>query len=224
MKLKDYFLSEKEEMKLFKFFKENKDEWARKRLVLSRQPVVNYMAAKFTRKGVLSFRDLVQEGNFGLFDAIDKYNFEKGAKFRTYSEIRVKGAMLDALVREFRRGVFGISRNQYPNLISLSNPIFQDEEGPKIEDTFFKSHDYAKNNDYKKIISILEDELNFIEKERDKSIVCLIQNKILADSKIDIKEIGKKFELHESRISQIWGEHKKRLKENPNLREMYENF
>ncbi len=41
--------------------------------------------------------DLVEVGIIGLIDALDKYVPEKGVKFRSYAEIRIRGAMLDYL-------------------------------------------------------------------------------------------------------------------------------
>jgi len=41
--------------------------------------------------------DLVSEGNFGLLDAIKKFDPERGIKFRTYCGTRIRGAMLDSL-------------------------------------------------------------------------------------------------------------------------------
>lgn len=41
--------------------------------------------------------DLIQEGMFGLMDAIDKFDPKRGIKFRTYCGTRIRGAMLDGL-------------------------------------------------------------------------------------------------------------------------------
>ena len=41
--------------------------------------------------------DLVNAGVLGLIDAIDKFEPERGVKFKTYAELRVRGAMIDSL-------------------------------------------------------------------------------------------------------------------------------
>ena len=41
--------------------------------------------------------DLVSVGVLGLIDAIQKYDPTRGAKFKTYAEFRVRGAILDEL-------------------------------------------------------------------------------------------------------------------------------
>lgn len=41
--------------------------------------------------------DLISYGTFGLFDAIKKFDLDKGVKFETYAVTRIKGAILDEL-------------------------------------------------------------------------------------------------------------------------------
>jgi RNA polymerase sigma factor for flagellar operon FliA len=41
--------------------------------------------------------DLISVGVLGLMDAISKYDSSRGAKFKTYAEFRVRGAILDEL-------------------------------------------------------------------------------------------------------------------------------
>ncbi len=50
--------------------------------------------------------DLVQDGVIGLIDAAHRYDAERGIKFETFAERRVRGAMIDALRRDaWPRGV-----------------------------------------------------------------------------------------------------------------------
>ncbi len=44
--------------------------------------------------------DLINTGVLGLIDAIDKFVTERGVKFKTYAEFRIRGAMLDYLRRQ----------------------------------------------------------------------------------------------------------------------------
>ena len=41
--------------------------------------------------------DLVQDGVLGLIDAAHRFDEERGIKFETFAERRVRGAMIDAL-------------------------------------------------------------------------------------------------------------------------------
>jgi RNA polymerase sigma factor for flagellar operon FliA len=50
--------------------------------------------------------DLVQDGVLGLMDAANRFDQDRGIKFETFAERRVRGAMIDALRREaWPRGV-----------------------------------------------------------------------------------------------------------------------
>ena len=50
--------------------------------------------------------DLVQDGMLGLIDAAHRYDEDRGIKFETFAERRVRGAMIDALRRDaWPRGV-----------------------------------------------------------------------------------------------------------------------
>jgi len=71
----------------------------RDRLILHYSPLVKYVAG---RVGVglpqnVEQSDLVSYGIFGLIDAIEKFDPDRGFKFETYAISRIKGAILDEL-------------------------------------------------------------------------------------------------------------------------------
>ncbi len=54
----------------------------------------------------IELNDLVQDGMLGLIDAACRFDEERGIKFETFAERRVRGAMIDALRRDaWPRGV-----------------------------------------------------------------------------------------------------------------------
>ena len=54
----------------------------------------------------IELSDLVQDGMIGLIDAACRYDEDRGIKFETFAERRVRGAMIDALRRDaWPRGV-----------------------------------------------------------------------------------------------------------------------
>ncbi len=80
-------------------FKESGDGQAREGLILHYSPLVKFVAG---RVGVglprnVEQADLISYGMFGLIDAIDKFEPERGFKFETYAVNRIKGAILDEL-------------------------------------------------------------------------------------------------------------------------------
>ncbi len=84
---------------LWERYKGSQDPAAREGLILHYSPLVKFVAG---RVGVglprnVEHADLVQYGMFGLIDAIDKFEPERGFKFETYAVNRIKGAILDEL-------------------------------------------------------------------------------------------------------------------------------
>lgn len=71
----------------------------RNRLVERYLPLVKYNAERIWARlpeGV-DLDDLISAGVFGLMDAIDAFDLERGVKFETYCVPRIRGAMLDEL-------------------------------------------------------------------------------------------------------------------------------
>ena len=86
-----------ETWKVYKQDQTNQD--LRNRLIERYLPLVRYNAEKVWSKlpeGV-DMNDLMSAGVFGLMDAIDAFDLERGVKFETYCVPRIRGAMLDEL-------------------------------------------------------------------------------------------------------------------------------
>ena len=62
-------------------------------------PLVRYNAERIHTKlpDEVDIDDLMQAGIFGLMDAIDSYDLDRGVKFETFSAPRIRGAILDEL-------------------------------------------------------------------------------------------------------------------------------
>ena len=71
----------------------------RDRLILRYSPLVKYVAGRVA-VGLpqnVEQSDLVSYGIFGLIDAIEKFDLDRGFKFETYAMSRIQGAILDEL-------------------------------------------------------------------------------------------------------------------------------
>ncbi|MEO0493224.1 MAG: RNA polymerase sigma factor WhiG [Actinomycetota bacterium] len=80
-------------------FKAHRTQELRDKLIVQYSPLVKYVAG---RVGVglprnVEQADLASFGVFGLIDAIEKFDPERGYKFETYAIARIKGAILDEL-------------------------------------------------------------------------------------------------------------------------------
>ena len=71
----------------------------REEVIIRYSPMIKYVANRIAMRlpPHIEVDDLISVGVLGLMDAITKYDSSRGAKFKTYAEFRVRGAILDEL-------------------------------------------------------------------------------------------------------------------------------
>src|SRR5579862_7949907 len=84
---------------VWRAFKKHKAEELRNLLMLEYISMVKYNAERIFAKlpDEVELDDLMQAGIFGLKDAIESFDLERGVKFETFCAPRIRGAILDEL-------------------------------------------------------------------------------------------------------------------------------
>ena len=84
---------------IWKNYSETKSKQLRDMLIIYYSSLVNFIAGRLHIHLLkrVDFDDLVSYGIFGLIDAIDKFDYEKGIKFETYASLRIRGSIIDSI-------------------------------------------------------------------------------------------------------------------------------
>jgi len=78
---------------------DSRDPWARDRLIVHYSPLVKFVAGRVGAglPNSVDPGDLVSAGVFGLIDAVERFDPERGVKFETFAVPRIRGAVFDGL-------------------------------------------------------------------------------------------------------------------------------
>ncbi len=104
-------LSRAEEKTLAEKVFKHKDREAARKLVVSNLKLVVKIALGYYNT-YMNVRDLIQEGNIGLMQAVKKYNPYKGTKFSTYASFWIRAYMLKFIRNNWSLVKVGTTENQ----------------------------------------------------------------------------------------------------------------
>lgn len=124
-------LTREEEKNLFERVKEGSSE-AKNELILSNLRLVVSIAKKYNIRG-MSLIDLISEGNFGLIEAIEKFDLSRGTKFSTYAVWWIRQSIGKALMNKSR--AIKIPSYKYILLSKVNKLIVESflKDGKKID-------------------------------------------------------------------------------------------
>ena len=183
--------------RLWEEFKLKASSDARERLILHYAPLVKYVAGRVS-VGLppnIEQADLVSYGIFGLIDAIEKFDPERGIKFETYAISRIKGAIIDELHHIFNQISF-VSVVALDELLTVGS-----ERGDRLSlvDTLEDkgAEDPVAAFETEEMKSILTGAINRLA-EREKIVITLYYYEGLT-----LAEIGQVLGVTESRVCQM---------------------
>ncbi len=116
--------------------------------ILQYAPHIKYLASRLAVRlpSHIGIDDIINSGVIGLIDAIDKFDVNKGVKFKTYAEFRIRGAILDNLrsldwvPRSIRKST-NMLENTYAELERKFNrPATDDEVATALNVSLEKYH------------------------------------------------------------------------------------
>jgi RNA polymerase sigma factor for flagellar operon FliA len=126
-------------------YKQSGSGTARDALILHYSPLVKYVAGRVAvgLPANIDQSDLISYGIFGLIDAIDKYDRDKGVKFETYAISRIRGAIIDELraIDWVPRSVRAKARSIEKAYTTLENKLKRPPSDPEIAEELGISND-----------------------------------------------------------------------------------
>lgn len=86
-------------LELWKQYSDTKDPAIREKLIMEYSHLIKFVAGRLSIYfgSNVEYDDLIGYGVFGLIDAIDKFDINKGVKFETYASLRIRGSIIDSI-------------------------------------------------------------------------------------------------------------------------------
>lgn len=87
------------QLELWKQYADTKNPAIKEQLIIEYSNIVKYIAGRLSIYfgSNVEYDDLIGYGIFGLIDAIEKFDINKGVKFETYASLRISGSIIDSI-------------------------------------------------------------------------------------------------------------------------------
>lgn len=157
-------MDENARTKLWESYAKTKKTELREQIILEYAQLVKIIAGRLSMYlGYnVEYDDLVSYGIFGLIDAIDKFDYEKGIKFETYASLRIRGAILDQIRKMdwIPRTLRQKQKKMDAALIKLEKelgrPVTDDEMAKELEITLDEYYNWQGQTKASGVISLEE--------------------------------------------------------------------
>lgn len=190
-------LSREEEGYLSKQWLTKKDINARNKLVEANLKFVANIARNYKGLG-LSYSDLIQEGNAGLFKAADKFDPDKGYKFISYAVNWIKQSILEALNKKNALKTAELPNETCDDVLDDRRELTNNDIS--LDDVYLDLSDDERRRE-KDICDVAKFLLTGLT-SREKYIVCQY-NGINEKKPKTLEEIGNSLGLSKERVRQI---------------------
>ena len=141
--MRQSLLTKEDEITYIKSWQVHKNEKSLNKIVSSHLRLVISIANKFKNYGI-PINELVQEGNIGLMQAVEKFDLNKDVRFSTYSSWWIKAAMQSFILKNWsivRIGTTAAQKSLFFKLKSImtkiekeNNSTFNDYHQRKLAD------------------------------------------------------------------------------------------
>ena len=126
--MRQALLSKEDEINFIKDWQLSKNQKSLNKIVSSHLRLVISIANKFKNYG-LPINELVQEGNVGLMQAVDKFDLDRDVRFSTYSSWWIKAAMQTFILKNWsivRIGTTAAQKSLFFKLKTIMSKIEKD--------------------------------------------------------------------------------------------------
>lgn len=127
-------LEKENELNLARAWRDHRDERSMQTIINAYRRLVIAMAGKFRHYG-LPLGDLIQEGNIGLMEAVNRFDPERDIRFSTYASWWIRSCMQDYVLRNWsivRTGTTSAQKSLFFNLRRLKAKIANDQGSPYL--------------------------------------------------------------------------------------------
>lgn len=186
-------LSKKEEKKLWERFREKNDMSARELLIKANLKFVPTVAKQFKGCG-LPFADIIEEGNIGLIQAIDRFDPKKDTKVISYAVWWIRKTIIEAIEK---KGMLDTE-----NIDDFNHNDKEEDESNSFIKPLYSNNLLDENNnssfDAKQVIEELFEGVT----ERERNIVSDYFG-LYGESPKTLDEIGEDLSITKERVRQL---------------------